>query len=352
MKVSEGFKNNLFGVTNTNQTFPILNWYVQSYGEIPKEFILMKVLDFEKIQEQSKDKVIYEKYVETSKKPYTLNTLAVLLDDKGIILTGDSLSYYPPSQRIFYTRPFEEVKELFESLPKKPVKIFKQPSYLNFLACDTHGNFYLKPLVVKYDKLDLALNYNNSLLEVDKKIMSSFSDKKQSGKGLVLLYGIPGTGKTTYIRSLVKRNPKSLFVIVPTHLIARLTDPNFISFITNQKNLILVIEESEQALTKRGTQENHYISNILNMTDGLLGDCLNFKIIATFNTKIDNIDEALLRKGRLLVSYEFKELEHDKAEILREKLQVVKSDSNALSDIYNAMSETPKSEKKAIGFAA
>jgi len=38
----------------------------------------------------------------------------------------------------------------------------------------------------------------------------------------------------------------------------------------------------------------------------LLGAGFNIQIMATFNTSLKNLDPALMRKGRLKLSYEFK----------------------------------------------
>ena len=57
---------------------------------------------------------------------------------------------------------------------------------------------------------------------------------------------------------------------------------------------------------------NAGLVNILNISDGLLSDELCIKFICTFNAPLKDIDEALLRKGRLAARYEFKDLTTDK----------------------------------------
>jgi hypothetical protein len=52
------------------------------------------------------------------------------------------------------------------------------------------------------------------------------------------------------------------------------------------------------------------------MGDGLMSDDLGIKFICTFNEEVTNIDEALMRKGRLACMYEFKKLTADKVGIL------------------------------------
>jgi hypothetical protein len=52
------------------------------------------------------------------------------------------------------------------------------------------------------------------------------------------------------------------------------------------------------------------------MGDGLMSDDLGIKFICTFNEEVTNIDEALMRKGRLACMYEFKKLKSNKVKEL------------------------------------
>lgn len=63
-----------------------------------------------------------------------------------------------------------------------------------------------------------------------------------------------------------------------------------------------------------------------------------------------NIDEALLRKGRLIAKYEFKELEEKRALKLCKKLGVENNGKQVLTDIYNANEASFIKEKRKIGF--
>ena len=120
-------------------------------------------------------------------------------------------------------------------------------------------------------------------------------------------------------------------------------------------NSVFILEDCEQVLMDRGVNMfNGAISNILNMSDGLLSDIMNIKFICTFNADIKTIDQALLRKGRYYAKYEFKELSEDKVQHLNEKYNLGISDIKpmTLAEIYNA-DKTEYSEKKKsrkIGF--
>src|ERR1035438_2804665 len=101
---------------------------------------------------------------------------------------------------------------------------------------------------------------------------------------------------------------------------------------------------------------NPYISMLLNLTDGLLGGNLGIKIICTFNGNFHKIDSALMRKGRLIAKYEFKELEIEKAKTLSQKLgfTTLLNSPMTLTAIYNQEEKDFRQAKrnKPIGFKA
>lgn len=137
-----------------------------------------------------------------------------------------------------------------------------------------------------------------------------------------------------------------------------LSDPALISFIKQElSNNVIVIEDCEQLLQDRGDnpyQMNTGLSNILNISDGLLGDSLCLKFICTFNNDIRRIDKALLRKGRLIDKYEFGKLTKDKTSALIKEIHDREGDfgEKTLAEIFNLDSDNHGANKKrsSIGF--
>ena len=134
-------------------------------------------------------------------------------------------------------------------------------------------------------------------------------------KGIVLFHGIAGSGKTNYIKWLTSQIPNKKFIFVPTSMIASLTDPSFIGVLIDHKNSVLVLEDCENYIAERTAYNSNtdVVSSILNIADGMLSDVLECQLICTFNSDISKIDSALLRKGRLIAEYKFKELSVEKA---------------------------------------
>jgi hypothetical protein len=116
-----------------------------------------------------------------------------------------------------------------------------------------------------------------------------------------------------------------------------ITNPDLISILIGNPNSIFVIEDAENIVVDRESEGYSPVSALLNISDGLLSDCLNIQIICSFNTDISKVDSALLRKGRLIAKYEFKELEVPKAQQLSDKLgyDSVMMSPMTLTSIYN-----------------
>lgn len=206
------------------------------------------------------------------------------------------------------------------------------------ISAGQHG-FELEDLDIKIAHTDeiIQSNYNDDFSKADLKIKTCIDD---DNKGLILLHGIPGSGKTSYIKHLITRKSHRKIVYIPPHLATSIASPNFISFVKNElSNSVLVIEDAEQILISRESTDSHKeaVANILNMTDGILADALNIMIICTFNVEMQYIDNALKRKGRMLLEYRFNELTADKTEALTQQLygKSANGKSMPLSDIFN-----------------
>jgi hypothetical protein len=133
-----------------------------------------------------------------------------------------------------------------------------------------------------------------------------------------------------------------------------ITNPYLINILIDNPNSIFVIEDAENIVVDRVKDGNSSVSALLNISDGLLADCLNIQIICSFNTDLSKIDGALLRKGRLIAKYEFKELSKVKAQSLSDKLgyQTAMTQSMTLAAIYNQVDKDfdDSSCPKTIGF--
>jgi len=223
-----------------------------------------------------------------------------------------------------------------------------------YLLANYYGDVALKPLNIAESAIDIKINYGEDFVATNDRIIESLNNKNS---GLYLFYGEPGTGKSSYIKYLLSGVLDRKVVYVPINLINSLMSPDFLPLLLGNKNIILVIEDAEKALLSReeSPENSSVVSAILNLTDSFISSTLNISIVATFNTAKENIDKALLRKGRLRHCHEFKKLSLDDAQKLVDHLNFdyTVTEDMTLADVYNIYEnsgyQAPK-EKVISGF--
>ena len=279
--------------------------------------------------------------------------LTVVLEDQKVIAYIDTSS---DTGLIVYCQDEEKGAALYKLYIKSITKTAppEQRKQISLILAKPGGGYTLMDSDIKQVKVSIEKHYNDDFKKADKTIKDFIDEEDTSG--LVILNGVKGTGKTTYIRHLINNSGRR-FVYLTKEMASALTDPSFIAFLTEIKGCVLVIEDCENLVAARNQgNQSTGISNILNMCDGLLSDIFNIKIIATFNEDIAKVDDALLRKGRLVYRYEFKELSVEKTNALFKSLKIdhVSETGMTLADIFNYEKDngSETKEKKKIGFSA
>ncbi|PZM85774.1 ATPase [Candidatus Gracilibacteria bacterium] len=256
-------------------------------------------------------------------------------------------------KNIYYDNSDLKHKENFQKFFDKYLEKYISPNSKISLLVREYDNITLNEYKIFPKKIDFETMYNDDFLDVSKHIVSEL---KNSSKGIVLLHGLPGSGKTNYIKWLTGEISNKKFIFVPTTMISSLTEPSFINFFIENKNSILVFEDCENYISERssGNPYTDVVSTILNLADGILSDVVECQIICTFNANIGKIDKALLRKGRLIAEYCFKEIEIEKVnKYFKSQKSKQKTDKPLLlTEMMNLEKNhfTEKEEKKKIGF--
>ena len=251
----------------------------------------------------------------------------------------------------FYEELFcnpEYVDDIFNSLKPFFDKSHQEDKVeFGIAAIDASNSIYTTWYDYKAITVDIDKNYNDDFKEPYNRLRSIIETPDQAD--LIFLYGDPGTGKTTIIKHLISEYPDKEFIFIDGNLLYNASPEKLISYFLECQNTIFILEDCEKALMSRDEGYNPVMTTLLNLTDGIISDVLGIKIICTFNTNIKNIDQALLRKGRLSMKYEFKKLSKDKASIL---LGETATEDMTLADIYHYKEENDYSKKitKKIGF--
>lgn len=233
----------------------------------------------------------------------------------------------------------DEIKQKYSKKEKRSdIKLLKSEN----------GYLDTEDFMLNIPEVDIALNYGSKFQKIHDVIVKRLNTKNDSG--IILFHGDPGTGKTTYIKLLTSLVESKDVIFVPPSTAEALSEPSIIPFLMDHKNSILIIEDGEKVIADResGNGSSIGVSNILNLTDGILGDCLNIQIIVTFNMNKEKIDKALLRKGRLIAEHKFVNLTIDETNALLKHLGKDKVSDKGLSlaEIYNIDTELIIEEDK------
>jgi len=178
--------------------------------------------------------------------------------------------------------------------------------------------------------------------------------------GLTILEGSPGTGKTSYLRHLMGqlKDTHRFYFIAPTCL-KILEEPEFIGFWSSERaaysdrKLVVILEDADDALMTRESDNRDKVSAILNLSDGMLSDFLCLHVICTINCTADDIDQALLRPGRLVSHRVFKRLDTPQATALAATLgkTLAPAQDYSLAEVF-ADGKPEHVTRPQIGFSA
>ena len=358
------------------EQFPAQRYYAYRFKEIPAVVKMhgpnIEVLGvLKQLRESHSARLIHSNYNDWSghktlqryvaelpyRPGYLVQATSIHYSDKGLYHTPEgiidtfseqvgisSLILYRPSEASAKRDPYFEdgLNDLILSCTLK-----KRAELPKINIVEVRGQQYQlieHPVQDSFSIQDLDVNYGHGFKTFHVELMKRFNG---STKGLVLFHGVPGTGKTYYIRHLLKAlaTAHKPVIYMPPNMVDHLTDPVFMTFLTGElktramggDHCVLLIEDAEPLLAKR--QEGvriQGVTNLLNMTDGLLNDMMNIQIICTFNVDLKKLDSALLRPGRLVARKEFKPLSVLDANLLAQRLGIKHhfNDPATLGEIY------------------
>lgn len=299
-----------------------------------------------------KKKMDIEEFYATPKEIYPKYDSKIVIRFRKNNEINNDLSY---DMRFFWNGKIQNIDECAKKYIDQASKLIihkANKSKLHMVIAGDDG-LDLRPFDISVPELDIELNYGKEWAEKHDYLIEVLS--RETKKGIALLHGMPGTGKSMYIRYLISiLSKKRTMIYVPNQLINSITDPAFIPLMADYPNSVLIIEDAEEAIKSR-KQGGTTVDKLLNLSDGIISDFLGTQIICTFNNDLADIDEALLRKGRLILKHEFSKLDAEQAQKLSNKLgfDTIIDKPMSLTEIYNQndkFTEEDKNDKGRIGF--
>jgi len=330
-------ENNFFCVTENSG-----RWDFLKMAEDYRPFLMRQRLDYERRGNQKRK---------------IQNVRVLLRPELGVFVFGQF-----DSMIIVYAETPEKARSVFDELRKKYHARQKQsrpkPCF-HILSVGKRVETESVNIDKKYAQTPetLQLHYGDSLLDWEEKLVEKWL---KTESGITILQGAPGTGKTCYLRHLVHRLCKQcLFYYLPQTSYSLLSSPNMVSFWAKQaednkrKKKVVIIEDAESILMKRAGDNREEVGNLLNISDGFLGNFMKMHILCTINTQMDDLDPALLRRGRLIGYREFARLtpEHARAIAEAKGLTLAEQTDYSLAEIYSSQHIWEGStQEKRVGF--
>lgn len=204
----------------------------------------------------------------------------------------------------FFAKNFDILRSCIELI--RPYIINKQESDVE-ISCYSWVKESIFTRYMDFDKNVLENIFPEFYPDVDiSELIRVYSESREK---ILILYGSPGTGKTTFIKSLLSefggRN------IAYCKCLRVLGADDFWNSLQENDVDLLILDDLDIALTRQSGEAKEIVNKLLSFTDGVIGN--KTKIIITTNQDLKTIDPAIIRPGRCLDVIELLPLSKEEA---------------------------------------
>lgn len=264
-----------------------------------------------------------------------------IINDKSIIKIDDNIyiSYHildRESENSFIhelvflyksEKDLEKINEITEKLGNYNIEFEEgEDNFKLNTVFITQNGLEVEPIEKSDLDESIELFYNETTFKSINKLNKTI---KNSKKGLTILYGERGTGKTSIINYICDKLNRMVIYIPNTMLDVTINSPEFRTFLRKYPKPIIVLDDCEMIFNELYSKSNIYVNNILQMVDGLLSDSIELNIITIFNVENDDeIDHVLLECNSLIDVIEFELLNQEESNDLSKHLGYKKKYKN------------------------
>ncbi len=242
----------------------------------------------------------------------------------------------------FYSKKeaFEEIQKIIEDLNSCLLDFCEeQTNNLSTISLGQNG-IEIEPVECEFDSDGFNMYYAKKTIKDINKLIKEI---KNSKKGLSILYGERGNGKTSVINYLAEKLDR-IVIYIPNNMIEHtISSPDFRKFLKRYDRPIIVIDDCEMLLNEFFTKSNLFSNNLLQMIDGLLSDSIETNIITIFNVDSEEeIDHSLLECNNLIRMISFDKLSSEESTELSEYIghnKKIKNKSRLIDIIKNKPSK-------------
>ena len=298
------------------------------------------------------DKNVFTEVIPDSEEVIINDKMLVKLDEKCylsyVVADRNMDNSFIDSITFYYEGSYEGITDIVDELNDCILDYCEDDSNkLNTIGLSVNG-LEIEPINLKEENDNTDLFYNAlTFKRVDKAIKGI----KKADKGLTILYGDRGTGKTSVINYIASKLDR-IVIFIPSSMIEHtINNPEFRKFIKKYEKPILVLDDCELFLGGDVySKSSMFANNLLQMVDGFLSDTMNVNIVAILNIEDeDEIDPSLLECNNLIEVVEFLPLSEEESNDLAKNLGSNKKYKNK-TKVIDIVKKRSNYEEIGIGF--
>ncbi len=283
----------------------------------------------------------------TSSRAERLEFLAGLLDTDGYLHNG---GFEIVQKRKDYADAISFVARSLGLMVTSSIKIVNNEEYVRM---SIFGDLSVIPNRIPRKKADPRQQIKNALrtgFEAEPIGTGQYFGFTLDSDGRFLLGDFTVTHNSFFIRGLINRCEKSVFVWLWPDQIDLLVNPSCLEPLLRFRNqfrdrpIVFLMEDADALLVKRNSDNMSRFSSFLNLSDGIVGSQLDYRFLLTTNAKLQAIDTALTRPGRLSRMVNCDDLSPGKAEEVYYRLTGKTREftkPTSLAEVYSLSNNAP-----------